>query len=81
MTGHGLKRGPSSGISGASRRSRRRSEFSTGLPSVGTDSRRNAKKNLMKWLKDMAYRADREYGVYMAFIIVPEPGVEEEPKV
>lgn len=48
---------------------------------AGLHADRNAKTNLTRWLRDVTYKGEREYGVFVAFIIVPEPGVSQEPRV
>ncbi|KZV60284.1 hypothetical protein PENSPDRAFT_694392 [Peniophora sp. CONT] len=41
----------------------------------------NAKNGLAKWLKEMTYKGDHDYGVYMAFVVMPEPGQPGEPRI
>ncbi|KZV59728.1 hypothetical protein PENSPDRAFT_694891 [Peniophora sp. CONT] len=58
----------------------RAKDWSTWGPSYEVKAE-NAKNGLAKWLKEVTYKGEHKYGVYMAFVIVPEPGQPGEPRV
>ena len=52
-----------------------------GRGSGSSDECRNQKSGLAKFLKETTFKAEREYGVYIAFIVIPEPGSGGEPQM